>query len=116
MSERKVAVMNFTIYQGETFRMVLRLSDSESGEPADYTGFIARAMLRVNFNDVTPAGVFTCIFTDAANGVLELRMTDEETEALDFTKANYDVEVEDAGGDVTRVLMGKVTLSRNATK
>lgn len=115
-AERKVQVTNFTLYQGETFRMVLRLTDPTTGEPVDYTGATARGQMRVNFSDESPAGVFTCAFTDAANGVLQISMTDAETSALNFNKADYDIEVVQAGGIVQRILMGKVTLSREATK
>lgn len=111
-----VQVTNFNIYQGTTLLMVLRLTDPQTGEPVDYTGFTARGMMRVNYNDVTPAGVFTCEFTDPAAGVLELRMTDAETAALNFTKAFYDIEVEDSAGKVEQILRGQVTLFRNATK
>lgn len=115
-AERKVQVTNFTLYQGETFRMVLRLTDPTSGEPVDYTGATVRGQMRVNYTDPTPAGVFTCAFTDPANGVILVSMTDAETSALNFNKAEYDIEVVDAGGNVQRVLMGKVTLSKEATK
>jgi len=116
MADYKVQVTNFDIYQGDTLSMVLRLTDTDTGEPIDYTGATARGMLRTNYNDASPAGTFTCVFTDAANGVLSVSMTDEQTAALSFTKAEYDIEVEDAGGSVRKVLRGKATLLREATK
>lgn len=112
----KVQETNINIYQGTTFRMVLRLSNPETGEAIDYTGSTARGMLRVSYADAAPAGTFTCAFTDAANGVLLVSMTDEQTAALNFNKAFYDIEVEDAGGNVRQVLRGVATLYKEATK
>lgn len=112
----RVQEYNFNIYQGSTLNLVLRLSDQESGEPLDYTGFIARGMIRVKYNDAAPAGTFTCIFTDAEHGVLNVSMTSGETAALDFSKAYYDIEVVAPGGSVRQVLRGQVTLYKEATK
>lgn len=112
----KVQEYNFNIYQGSTLNLVLRLSDIESGEPLDYTGFTARGMIRVRYTDPTPAGEFTCVFTDAANGVLSVSMSSVETGALDFKTAFYDIEIVAPGGSVRQVLRGKVTLFMEATK
>lgn len=112
----KVQETNFNMYQGDTFIMELRLTDPETGAPLDYTGATATGMLRVSFSDILEAGVFTCVFTDALNGVLRVSMTAEETAALDFAKAFYDIEVLDALGVRRKVLRGKVTLIKEATK
>lgn len=107
---------NFNIYQGSTLSLVLRLSDPETGQALDFTGFTARGMMRVKYDDAAPAGVFTCEFTDEATGVVSVSMTAAETAALNFSKAYYDIEVVAPGGSVRQVLRGQVTLLKEATK
>ena len=116
IDKRTITKADFTIYQGETLKVVVRCNDAETGEPMDLTGFTPRSQIRVNFEDLVPVATFTASWLDASVGAIYLYLSAEETAALDFNKAKYDVEIEDEAGDVTRVVMGTVALSKEATK
>lgn len=109
-----------TIYQGATFKRIIRLKDSANAA-IDLTGSTARMQIRQAITDTTPLIELTAAnsratITDAANGEITLLIADEDTAELDFVKGVYDLEVEYSDGTVDRVLRGKVRLSKEVTR
>ena len=108
------------IYQGATFRRILRLQD-RLGAAIDLTGCIVRMQIRQAITDALPLIDLTetnnrAIITDATNGEITLTIEAEDSASLDFVKGFYDVEVEYSDGTVDRVLEGKVKLSKEVTR
>lgn len=108
---------NFTIEQGATFRRTITWHD------VDLTGFTARLHARRQIPDTDTvldlaSGNELTITPDNPDpdSTIEIELTDEETAALDFDTAHYDLELESAGGEVTRLLYGVITLSREVTR
>jgi hypothetical protein len=110
---------DFTIEQGTTFLKTFVWKDS-NGDPIVITDFTIRLKAKNQYADSailidlsTDGGGITII--DPAAGSFEAYMSATETAALDFSKGLYDLEMEDPDGEVTRLLEGKVTLSREVT-
>lgn len=119
-------IYNLFIEQGATFT---RLIEIEYPDPADVTIMLpynldahsASMQIRRTIDSVTPQITLT-----SANGRIEMQpggtenamrlvLTPEETSTL-TSDGVYDLEIQDAGGDVKRVLRGAVTLSLEVTR
>ena len=116
------AKLNIAIEQGATFRhsLALKAGPTANAPALDLSGFTARMQLRADLSglvvllELTPAnGRITLTPLD---GRVDLCISATDTAALDFDRAVYDLEIESAGGEVTRVLAGVVTLSRQVTR
>jgi hypothetical protein len=111
--------LNLTIYQGATFRRVVRLAD-DAGEAINLTGAVARMHIRATV-DATDTLIELddsngrAVVTDAANGEITLMIADEDTGLL-TDGGVYDLEIEYSNGTVDRVLYGKATLSKEVTR
>lgn len=113
------AVYDFVLEQGTTFRKQLTYTDS-AGVAVDLTGYSARMQLRTKITDAN-----IIILLDNANGrititpttgVIDLFISDTDTASLTFKTAAYDLEVIAPNGDVTRLLEGTITLSKEVTR
>ena len=113
------AVRDLVIEQGATFYQPLRWKDS-NGDPIDLTNYTARMQIRRNYEtDVVITELTTengRIELGGAAGTINLIIPAAITEALDFSEAVYDLELEDQDGHLTRLLQGQMTLSREVTR
>lgn len=116
------AKLNLSIEQGATWRHSLALkAGSGTGAPAlDMSGYTARMQVRAELAapdvllELTSAnGRITITPLD---GRIDITVSATDTSGLQFERAVYDLEIESAGGEVTRVLAGMVTLSRQVTR
>lgn len=106
---------NLIIDQGSDFGIQLTLSENEA--PVDLTGFDARAQMRQNKSDATVSGTFTCVVTDAINGVINMAMLSAATSILIPGKHYYDLEIYTAGDvAVNRLLSGNVNVTAEVTR
>jgi hypothetical protein len=112
--------LDFTIYQGATFRPKIRLRDSQQN-PIDLTGATVRMHIKLSY---TSSAVLLALIeengralvTDPVNGEISLHVSAEDTTELAFRSGVYDLEVEYVDGTVDRILQGKVKLSPEVTK
>jgi hypothetical protein len=119
-------IYNLFIEQGATFT---RLIEIEYPDPTDITTMLpynldahsASMQIRRTVDSSTPQITLT-----SSNGRIEMQpggtenamrlvLSPEETSTL-TSDGVYDLEIEDAGGDVKRVLRGNVTLSLEVTR
>lgn len=108
---------NLTIEQGATFFKNFTLRDKNK-RPINLTGYGARMHVR-STTDVLIVELSTeneKIALGGARGTVNLLLSDEETAVMDFPHALYDLILNVPGGDVIRLLQGKVTLSLGQTK
>ena len=111
--------LNLVIEQGTTFNPVLTYADA-AGTAIDLTGYTARMQIRLKrtstafLHELTTEGVG--ITLGGVAGTIALLISATDTTAFTFTTAVYDLELITAGGIVTRLLQGSVTLSTEATK
>ena len=118
---------SFTIEQGTTFTRVFKYKD-ENGAPVDLTGYDVRMQIRSSYDSAVLASLTSgsgdfvvSVPPDAAEGVtdknqIKLTISANNTAAYTFDQALYDIELESETGVVTRLLQGKIKLSREVTK
>lgn len=111
---------DFTIYQGATFRPVIRLKDGD-GNPVDLTGATVRMQIRLSHASSAVLLALDedngrALITDPVQGTISLFVSADDTADLTFRSGVYDLEVEYVDGTVDRVLQGKVKLSPEVTK
>lgn len=109
---------DFAIEAGATFRRTLVWKIDAT--PVDVTGWEARLQVRrtptsaVLLLDIDTEPEVTVGDTD---GTIEILLTDEDTQELDWHGlAYYDLELESPGGEVTRLLEGRVALVGEVTR
>lgn len=119
--------LNLTIYQGATFCRPITWSTQEAGgpeSPVDLTGYEVRMHIRERLDSPEVLLELTTdngriVITDATAGAFELRLTAEETEALDWRTGVYDLEMVAPDGPpatVVRLLEGRVKVVPEVTR
>ncbi len=108
---------NLKIGQGETFTRQFNVTG------LDLTGFTARAQVR----SVNPSGELIVDFSTATTPIaittggglnrISIALSATETAELSSSRRYiWDLEVESPGGEVTRLLAGSVSVSREVTR
>jgi hypothetical protein len=113
-------IHNLTIEQGATFRRVITWKNS-SGTAINLTGFSARMQVRERIDDADVILELTTangrITLGGVLGTITMVAQDEVTTTLpEIRKGVYDLELESAGGEVTRLLRGSVEIIRQVTR
>lgn len=108
---------DFQIEQGATFKRVLELKDS-SNVAINLTGYSAKMQIRQQ--------VDSAVITELTNssglaitpllGKIEINISATATLAYTFEFATYDLIITSAGGEVTRIIEGSITLDPAVTK
>jgi len=123
---------SFTIEQGATVDFEIAYKDS-NGNPIDLTGYQARMQFRPSPGSSTlyltlsssldPCGTGLNLrgsggTNPPTSGTIGIYISAVSSSLLDFDLASYDLEISSGSGNcyiVTRLLEGKVKLSRNVT-
>lgn len=88
--------------------------------PKTLNGWSARMQIREDIDDETALVDLTSDDNEISISVLDARVTftiaTAITETLDFVEGVYDLELVDPNGEATRLLEGKVTLSKEVTR
>lgn len=119
---------SFIIEQGATTNFQINWTD-ESGSAVDLTGYHARMQLRTDYNSTPLISLSSSLKSDntginlsgsnfitpLASGSIGVYISAASSSALDFGEALYDLELV-RGNEVTRLLEGKIKLSKNVTK
>ncbi len=112
-------IHHLIIYQGATFRQNFLWQD-ENENPIDLTGYTARFMARPNVNETTPFITLTTenggITLGGTDGTIALYMSDTDTAAITAPIGVYDLELAVTAGEVTRLLQGNITISKEVTR
>lgn len=116
------AKRNLVVEKGATFRLNLRLKDSD-GNYLNLTDYIGRMQIRTAITDAVPLlDITNTDFTFDANGRCQIKVDDAVTEALPVATdgviavAVYDLEIESPAGDVDRLMEGSVKIKPNVTR
>lgn len=118
------AKLNICINQGATFQLPMtwreQNEDGTAGDAIDLTGYTARMQVREELEDAATLIELTTengrITLNDEVGLIELHIAADDTEALDFDSAVYDLELVDGEGGVIRLIEGRVTLQREVTR
>lgn len=103
--------------QGTDFVETLNFfTDANNTTPKSLAGYTFRSKARYqhhkNDNDVV---TFTTDVTDAAGGIVNWTLTDTQTAAMKPGVWYFDLESENAGGEVSRILWGKLVIKPETT-
>ncbi len=119
-------IYNLFIEQGATFARLVEIeypdpSDQTIFLPFDLTGFSASMQIRRTVDSPTAQIALT-----SSNGSIEMQpngmlnairlyMSPQQTSSL-TSDGVYDIEIQDGGGNIQRILRGAVTLSLEVTR
>lgn|SRR5574343_526082 len=107
------------IEQGATFQLNLVWKDS-GGTPINLTGYTARMQVRHKLADTSPLLDFTtengAITLGGVLGTISILGLATLTDALTVKSGVYDLELVSAGGIVTRLIEGGVTITPQVTR
>lgn len=110
---------DFTIEQGATFTRAFRWLDA-TGNVVDLTGFTARMQVRANVAspdvllELTTANDRLVI--EPTLGRVSISLDATTTAAITWRKGVYDLELVSGAGEVTRLVAGQITVSREVTR
>lgn len=115
------ANIDLTIYQGSTFSKTFQWKTGNPPTPVNLTGYTARMQIRQKVTSETPIITLTTengriIIRDPLEGRFSLEISAEDTAALSFKSAVYDLEFSSPSGIVVRLFEGSVTLSPEVTR
>lgn len=108
------AKQDIKIMRGDTEVFNITLSDS-TGTPINLTGDTFASQIRYTRDATTVAASFTCVITDAPNGVVQLTLGSTASAALDDGVAYWDLQ-RTSGSVVSTVLSGKCTVLADVTR
>ena len=113
------ATYDFSIYQGATWSRYLTYKTA-AGVVVNLTGYAARMTIRRTYGAAAILALGTAsplsgITVAATSPNITITITATQTAALDFEYAVYDLEIESAGGVVTPLLRGRITLKNEST-
>lgn len=114
------ATKHLLIEKGATFRFSAIWKNKQTGQPIDLTGYTARMHIRATTDAATTITTMTTenarIVLGGTAGTISLYISDTDTAALTAGDAVYDLELVAPGGDVTRLLKGKVKIDADVTR
>lgn len=107
------------IYIGKSYAIKLTIQDSD-GNARDMTGYSFKGQIRKCKSDTTAIVTFespTSIdISDAANGVIFLKLTDVETSTLPEINGVFDLQWTTDTGDVNIIIEGRAQILETVTK
>lgn len=109
-------IVNVTVNQKSSFKLTFSLTGENTNLPIDLTNYTVESKYKTDLNQPdSTAKPITAIISDAANGEIEISLTDEETAELKNPRYNYDVVITDQTGFKTRIVEGALIISRGVT-
>ena len=115
-----VKKFDINLIQGAEYSLDVSTTTT-SGTPVDLTGFSARMQARPDIdspityiNLATNSGIKMPEPTTSGN--IQIVLTSTETSAINIVSGVYDLELVASGGQVTRLLQGRVLLDREVTR
>lgn len=105
---------------GSTFSLSLALTDDD-GEEVDLTGYIARMHIRSTLDAGSTIHELTTendgITLGGEEGTIDLYIAPADTAGFSATyTAVYDLEIEESGGDVWRIMEGRAEIIGEVTR
>lgn len=112
-----VGTHNFEILQGETWTRTLTWK--VDGTAVDLTGYTARMQVRQKVTSADTLLSLTSasgITLGGSAGTITLSVSAVDTAAMTWREGVYDLELVSGGGEVTRLIEGRITVSPEVTR
>jgi hypothetical protein len=117
--------LDLELHQGASLLPVRHTLNNPDNTPVDLTGYLVRGQIRKTALATTVVADFACTFASPRTlGWYEFSLTDEQTAAITCgpkitdpdSLYEYDIELEDAAGNVRCTLWGLVRVKAGATR
>jgi transcriptional regulator of nitric oxide reductase len=108
------ATRNISIYRGDTYVHEIRIRDSANAV-INISGRTYSAQIKRSSSSSNTVVSFTSTITDAANGVLQISLTTNQTANLRSGIYKYDLQ-EINGSNVLTLMTGNVTVAGDITR
>lgn len=110
-------IWNINLEQGTTWSRRVVVTDKQ-GYPVNLAGYTVRMQARETYDspavlDLSVGSGIT--LTNPTAGEFLLKITNEQSRALVFEQAIYDIEITAPNGDTMRLMQGAIRLSREVT-
>lgn len=102
--------------QGATFNNIINLTDDTTNEYINVAGYTVRSQMRRSYYSQNPAANIVCTITDPDTGEITMSLSPANTANIKAGRYLFDVEVTDAGGSVSRILEGIITVTPEVTR
>lgn len=107
-------VANLSADQGATFNVLIDVEDN-NGDAFNLSGYAVAGQIRKTHTSLTKVD-FAASLYNAFGGVIQLHLSDTNTNGMKAGRYVYDVEVTSPGGEVTRVIEGQFEINPGVTR
>ena len=105
---------NIVIDQGADYSASIDVTDSD-GDTIDLSGYTAVGQIRKTYSSSTAVDFTVSIASPASAGILNIGLSNTQTNAMKAGRYVYDIEITNSGGVKTRVLEGQVEITPGVT-
>ena len=106
---------NIVVDQGADYSASIDVADSD-GDNIDLSGYTASGQIRKTYSSSTAVDFAVSIANPASAGILNISLSNTQTNAMKAGRYVYDVEITNSGGVKTRVLEGQVEITPGVTQ
>jgi len=106
---------NIVVDQGADYSASIDVADSD-GDNIDLTGYTGAGQIRKTYSSTTAVNFAVAIADPSTSGVLNISLTNSQTNAMKAGRYVYDVEITSSGGTKTRVLEGQLEITPGVTQ
>tara|TARA_B100000927_G_C16457462_1_gene466441 strand:+ start:451 stop:786 length:336 start_codon:yes stop_codon:yes gene_type:complete len=106
---------NLTIDQGTDFSFAVDVTDTD-GNALNLTGFTAAGQIRKSYSSSTKVDFVCSVRSPATAGILDISLTNTQTNAMKAGRYVYDVEITSGAGLKDRVIEGQLEVMPGVTQ
>ena len=106
---------NIVVDQGADYSASIDVADSD-GDNIDLSGYTASGQIRKTYSSSTAVDFAVSIANPASAGILNISLSNTQTNAMKAGRYVYDIEITNSGGVKTRVLEGQLEITPGVTQ
>ena len=106
---------NIVIDQGADYSASIDVTDSD-GDTIDLSGYTAAGQIKKTYSSSTAVDFTVSIASPGSAGILNIGLSNTQTNAMKAGRYVYDIEITNSGGVKTRVLEGQVEITPGVTQ
>ena len=106
---------NIVIDQGADYAASIDVTDAD-GDALNLTGHTGKGQIRKTYSSTTAVDFAVSVANPATTGVLNIGLTNVQTNAMKAGRYVYDIEITAGSGTKTRVLEGQLEIMPGVTQ